>query len=138
MDDPEHVNPHQDRKVCHKSFALLDLKRYGSCKSPYYFVCSKECQRAGWKEHKMLCQFESQETRAFAYPAGPTPLVRSRIKTRINSICNPGDKLMHIHTSGQHVDYRPDLFAVDVPVDKCHIVSKFFGNPPLQTIREGL
>jgi MYND finger len=98
--------------VC--EIASAQLMRCSRCKNPRYLVCSKECQRSDWSEHKLYCDIDN------ASPKNPT----SFSDTILVNVLNPGHKLCYIYTHGEHSKGRPELLAVDVPVQKRLAVEK--------------
>ena len=54
---------------CHKNQADVSLKRCGKCHNQWY--CSRECQKADWKTHKVSCG-SSQQSNAQTKPQATT------------------------------------------------------------------
>lgn len=49
-------------EYCQQTANVTDMKRCARCKSEYY--CNKECQKAAWKDHKLVCKDENGLTMA--------------------------------------------------------------------------
>lgn len=90
------------------------LSKCSRCKEKNYLLCSKECQKKDWPQHKKVCCKDFKQelvTIEQTYHMDPKAVV-------VVPVMDRGDKLCFVYTKGLHEHGQPELFAIDVPYEK--------------------
>lgn len=104
------------------------------CKDPNYLVCSEECQKSDWQNHKTtMCNVTNlfDEIKLDQIPKmAPGNFV-------VIPVADPGDPLCFMYTRGLHHFNRPELLAVDVPVKLLPEIRYILGSIAVKSRDEG-